>query len=32
LKLNNTDVVAIMRQYYEIETNPAVREALGELL
>ena len=32
IKLNNADVVPIMRQYYEIETNPAVREILGELL
>ena len=31
-KLNNADVVPIMRQYYEIETNPAVRAVLGELL
>ena len=31
-KLNNADVVPIMRQYYEIETNPTVRAALGELL
>lgn len=31
-KLNNADVMPIMRQYYEIETNPTVRAVLGELL
>lgn len=30
--LDNADVFPILRQYYEIETNPEVREALGELL
>lgn len=30
--LNNADVVAIMRQYYEIETNPHVRSTFEELL
>ena len=30
--LDNSDVVPILRQYYQIETNPAVREALEGLL
>ncbi len=30
--LDNSDVVPILRQYYQIETNPAVREALEQLL
>ena len=30
--LDNADVFPILRQYYEIETNAEVREALGELL
>jgi HEAT repeat protein len=30
--LDNADVVPIMRQYYQIETNRDVREALEELL
>lgn len=30
--LDNVDVLPIMRQYYELETNPDVRSALGELL
>ena len=30
--LDNADVVPIMRQYYQIETNREVREALEELL
>ncbi|HEY1816306.1 MAG TPA: HEAT repeat domain-containing protein [Kofleriaceae bacterium] len=30
--LENADVVPILRQHYEIETNPGVRETLGDLL
>ena len=30
--LDNADVTPILRQYYQIETNPDVREALDELL
>lgn len=30
--MDNPDVLPIVRQHYEIEVNPAVREALGELL
>ncbi len=30
--LDNADVQPILRQYYEIETNPEVRDSLGELL
>lgn len=30
--LDNADVFPILRQYYEIETNPDVRDALGDLL
>lgn len=31
-QMDNADVVPILRQHHEIETNPAVRETLGELL
>lgn len=31
-QMDNADVLPILRQHYEIETNPAVRETLGELL
>jgi hypothetical protein len=31
-QLDNADVLPILRQHHEIETNPKVREALGELL
>lgn len=31
-KLENADVMPILRQHHEIETNPEVRETLGELL
>ena len=31
-QLDNADVVPILRQHHEIETNPEVRETLGELL
>ena len=31
-KLESSDVLPILRQHHEIETNPAVREILGELL
>ena len=30
--LDNADVLPILRQHHEIETNPQVRETLGELL
>ncbi len=30
--MDNADVVPILRQHHEIETNPAVRETLGQLL
>jgi hypothetical protein len=30
--MDNADVIPILRQHHEIETNPAVRETLGELL
>lgn len=30
--MDNADVLPILRQHHEIETNPAVRETLGELL
>ena len=30
--LDNADVLPILRQHYEIETNPQVRETLGDLL
>jgi hypothetical protein len=30
--LDNADVLPILRQYFEIETDPDVRQALGELL
>jgi hypothetical protein len=30
--MDNADVVPILRQHHEIETNPQVRETLGELL
>jgi HEAT repeat protein len=30
--LDNADVAPIVRRYYEIETNPDVRQVLGELL
>jgi hypothetical protein len=30
--LDNSDVLPILRQYYQIETNPGVREALEGLL
>ena len=31
-EMDNADVVPILRQHHEIETNPAVRETLGQLL
>jgi len=31
-QLDNADVVPILRQHHEIETNPQVRETIGELL
>jgi len=31
-QLDNADVLPILRQHHEIETNPQVRETLGELL
>lgn len=31
-QMDNADVVPILRQHHEIETNPQVRETLGELL
>lgn len=31
-QMDNADVLPILRQHHEIETNPAVRETLGELL
>ena len=31
-QLDNSDVVPILRQHHEIETNPQVRDTLGELL
>lgn len=31
-QMDNADVVPILRQHHEIETNPAVRDTLGELL
>ncbi|MCA9677816.1 MAG: HEAT repeat domain-containing protein [Kofleriaceae bacterium] len=31
-QLDNADVLPILRQHHEIETNPRVRDALGELL
>ncbi len=31
-QLDNADVLPILRQHHEIETNPKVRDALGELL
>ena len=31
-QMDNADVIPILRQHHEIETNPAVRETLGELL
>jgi hypothetical protein len=30
--MDNADVLPILRQHHEIETNPAVRDTLGELL
>jgi HEAT repeat protein len=30
--LDNADVLPILRQYFEIETDPDVRQTLGELL
>jgi HEAT repeat protein len=30
--MDNADVVPILRQHYEIETNAGVRDTLGELL
>jgi hypothetical protein len=30
--MDNADVIPILRQHHEIETNPQVRETLGELL
>ena len=30
--MDNADVVPILRQHHEIETNPAVRDTLGDLL
>lgn len=32
LHMDNADVVPILRQHFEIETNPQVRDTLGELL
>jgi hypothetical protein len=31
-QMDNADVLPILRQHHEIETNPQVRESLGELL
>jgi tetratricopeptide (TPR) repeat protein len=31
-QMDNADVIPILRQHHEIETNPAVRETLGDLL
>jgi hypothetical protein len=31
-QMDNADVVPILRQHHEIETNPQVRETIGELL
>jgi HEAT repeat protein len=31
-QMDNADVIPILRQHHEIETNPQVRETLGELL
>jgi hypothetical protein len=31
-QMDNADVIPILRQHHEIETNPAVRDALGALL
>jgi len=31
-QMDNADVIPILRQHHEIETNPAVRDTLGELL
>ena len=31
-QMDNADVLPILRQHHEIETNPQVRETLGELL
>ncbi len=31
-QMDNADVIPILRQHHEIETNPEVRETLGELL
>jgi len=31
-QMDNADVLPILRQHHEIETNPAVRDTLGELL
>jgi hypothetical protein len=31
-QMDNADVVPILRQHHEIETNPAVRDTLGDLL
>jgi tetratricopeptide (TPR) repeat protein len=31
-QLDNADVIPILRQHHEIETNPAVRDTLGDLL
>ena len=31
-QMDNADVIPILRQHHEIETNPQVRDTLGELL
>ncbi len=31
-QMDNADVIPILRQHHEIETNPAVRDTLGDLL
>ena len=31
-QMDNADVLPILRQHHEIETNPQVRDTLGELL
>jgi hypothetical protein len=31
-QMDNADVIPILRQHHEIETNPGVRETLGDLL
>jgi HEAT repeat protein len=31
-QIDNADVIPILRQHHEIETNPQVRETIGELL